>query len=85
MRILYSPQFHKKFHRLPANIQSLFRKQEKIFLQNWKDSRLQTKKLKGYSFGFSFRITRRYRVIFIFVKQETVLLAEIGHRKDIYR
>lgn len=63
MKILYSPQFHKKFHQFPAAVQSLYRKQEKIFLENWKDSRLHVKKLKGYPYGFSFRITRKHRVI----------------------
>ena len=33
----------------------------------------------------SFRITRNYRVLFVFVQPETVLFATIGDRKDIYR
>lgn len=84
MKILYSPQFRKKFHKFPLAVQTYYCKQEQIFLENWKDSRLHIKKLKGYPFAFSFRITRSYRVIFIFVEQDTVLFSEIGHRKDIY-
>jgi len=34
---------------------------------------------------FSFRITRVYRVLFVFIKPDTVLFATIGHRKAIYR
>ncbi len=85
MRIIYSGEFRKRFYKLPPEIQNLYRKQENIFKYNWSDSRLKIKKLKGFPFSFSFRITRNYRVLFLFVNQETTLFATIGHRKDIYR
>lgn len=85
MKILYSPQFRKKFHKFPPIVQNYYRKQERIFQENWRDARLHLKKLRGYPFAFSFRITRSYRVIFIFVEQNAVLFSEIGHRKDIYK
>lgn len=85
MNIVFADEFVKQFHKLPTEIQGLYRKQETIFRANWRDSRLQTKKLKDHPYPFSFRITRHYRVLFIFVKSDTALFATIGHRRDIYR
>lgn len=85
MIIAYTREFQKEFHRLSLRTKSLFRKQESIFKQNWKDSRLHTKKLKGDRLTFSFRITRLYRVLFIFTSPNNALFVTIGHRKDIYR
>lgn len=85
MNIVYADEFVKQFRKLPRNVQNGFRGQERIFKKNWCDSRLHTKKLKGAPQVFSFRITRAYRALFVFVEQNTVLLASIGHRKDIYR
>ncbi|MDO8626682.1 MAG: hypothetical protein Q7K39_04520 [Candidatus Magasanikbacteria bacterium] len=85
MKILYAEEFYKRFHKLPLNIQDKFREQELFFKTSWRDPRLHTKKLKGETAAFSFRITREYRVLFMFVAPETALLATIGHRKDVYR
>jgi len=85
MKIVYAEEFLKQFKKLPADIQQKFHHQEIIFRSNWRDPRLHIKKLKGESATFSFRITRLYRVLFIFVESETALLATIGHRKDVYR
>ena len=84
MNIVYANEFKKKFRRLPLNIQKMYRGQEFIFKLNWQDSRLHTKKLSGHPFPFSFRITRRYRVLFMFVEDNTALFATIGHRRDVY-
>ncbi|KKS94437.1 MAG: hypothetical protein UV70_C0001G0051 [Parcubacteria group bacterium GW2011_GWA2_43_13] len=35
--------------------------------------------------AFSFRITREYRVIFVFIESGVALFVTIGHRKDVYR
>lgn len=85
MKILYTEEFQKQFQKLPLEIQRLYRTQEQRFKQNWRDSRLHPKKLRYFPFPFSFRITRRYRVFFIFVDKDTALFATIGHRKDSYR
>ncbi|MDP3740948.1 MAG: hypothetical protein Q8R08_01310 [bacterium] len=85
MRILCADEFSKQLDKLPDEAQRHYRKQEQIFLRNWKDPRLHIKKLTGHALAFSFRITRRYRVIFNFVAEETALFLTIGHRKDIYR
>lgn len=50
------------------------------------DVRLHTKRLSGEFTGFlSFRINRDWRVIFLFENPQTIILQEVGHRKDIYR
>lgn len=85
MNVIYAEEFVKRFRNLPGEIQHLFRTQEDRFKENWRDPRLQIKKLKDHPFPFSFRITRRYRVLFTFVGINTVLFATIGSRKDIYR
>lgn len=84
MKVIYSREFAKDFRKLPIEIQKLFRKQEALLKKNWKDSRLKVKKLIEHRLAFSFRVTRDYRVLFAFVESETILLANIGHRKDIY-
>lgn len=61
MRIIYAAEFRKQFRKLPQDIQRLYRRQELIFRENWRDPRLHTKKLTDHPFPFSFRITRGRR------------------------
>lgn len=37
MKILYSEEFRKDFYKLPARIQAVYQKQEKIFIENQRD------------------------------------------------
>lgn len=85
MKIVYAEEFWKQFQKLPAEIQDQYRKQEALFRENWQDARLHAKKLHGHPVTFSFRITRNYRVLFLFVDDQVALFATIGHRKDAYR
>lgn len=85
MRIVYAEEFQKQFQKLPERVKKLYRRQELRFQKSWSDPRLQVKKLKDHPFPFSFRITRKYRVLFTFIDAETALFCTIGHRKDIYR
>ena len=42
--------------------------------------------LKGKLAGFySFRLTREWRVIFLFQDEETIHLIKVGNRKEIYK
>jgi len=83
MKIFYSQRFGKDLVSFPAGIKRIYKKQENIFLVNWKDTRLHTKGVVGASL-FSFRVTRNYRVLFRFISNDSVLFAAIGHRKDVY-
>ena len=85
MNIYYSSDFRKVFARLSVSIQKLYQRQENLFRGNRRDSRLHVKKLKGQEMTFSFRITRRYRVLFILVNNDSALFATIDHRKDAYK
>lgn len=85
MRIVYAEEFAKQLRKLPPGIQRLYRKQEAIFRQDWRDPRLHVKKLRGEPLTFSLRVTREYRVLFLFVENDVALFATIGHRKDVYR
>ena len=84
MKIFHNEEFSKNLKRLPKSTQKLYKRQEKIFLINWRDPRLHSKRLKGDDPVFSFRITRKYRVLFRFADENSVLFVSIGHRKDIY-
>lgn len=48
MRIVYAEEFRKQFSKLPREIQRLYRTQENRFRKNWRDRRLQIKKLTGH-------------------------------------
>ena len=58
-----------------------------IFLQqNPYDTRLHTKRLSARLTGLlSFRIGRDWRVLFRFLDEETIMLVDVGHRRDMYR
>ncbi|MDO8650508.1 MAG: type II toxin-antitoxin system mRNA interferase toxin, RelE/StbE family [Candidatus Berkelbacteria bacterium] len=83
MRLIKTADFKKDLKSLPKDILVIITKQEKIFLKNWIDSRLHTKRIKELKGVFSFRITRQYRVLFRF-EEETAVFFKIGHRKDVY-
>ena len=83
MDIRKAENFLGYFSKLPNEIKDIYKKQEEIFLENWLDPRLHSKRLKELNGVFSFRITRRYRVLFHFKNKEAIFFS-IGHRKDIY-
>lgn len=82
MKIIYSPKFLRSFAKLPKDIQDEFRNRENIFRENQFDSRLKTHKLRGRE-DWSFVVTYKIRVIFIFEKGR-VLLVNIGDH-SMYR
>jgi len=84
MTIHKTQDFIDNFGKLPSEIKKLYRKQETIFKADWLNSRLHIKRNKELKGVYSFRITRRYRVLFYFREGEAVFFS-IGHRKDIYR
>lgn len=86
MRIVYSEDFLKSAKTAPKPIQKKLASLLEIFQINPFHSKLHTKPLVGKLKGFySFRITRDWRVIFIFLNPQTISLIAIAHRKDIYR
>lgn len=86
MILLKTKNYKKSSSSLSKKDKILLISQEKLLIKDMYDSKLHTKKLKGFVDDkvFSFRITRVYRGIFRLQNQEIVLFA-IGYRKDIYR
>lgn len=82
MEIIKTDDFNQAFGKLPKEIQRLYFTQETRFKENWHDARLHIKKVRALLFVLSFRITRRYRVLFYFQNTETAIFFEIDHRKD---
>jgi len=83
-------QFHKVFIKnfklLPVHIKKKSIELEEIFRENPFHPVLYVKPLKGKLKGlYSFRITREYRIIFIFTSKDEVSFLNVKHRKDIYR
>ena len=83
MTVHKTGDFVRNLKKLPADARKLFAKQENIFKENWLDPRLHTKRVRELPGAYSFRVTRRYRVLFYFRDTEAVFFA-VGHRKDIY-
>jgi addiction module RelE/StbE family toxin len=86
MRVVYSREFVKQVTILPKKTQEMLDALLQILSKNPFYPTLHTKSLKSELSGmFSFRITRDWRVIFIFDDNDTIRLLKVGNRKDIYR
>ncbi|MBI5135514.1 hypothetical protein HZA86_04770 [Candidatus Uhrbacteria bacterium] len=86
MTIEYSSNFVRSFRRLLIDIQRLAIEQERIFRLNPIDSRLHAKPLRGRLKGlWSFRVTRRYRVLYAWKAKNSALFYEIEHRRFVYQ
>lgn len=84
MAIRETEDFRNDLEDLPSEIKGLFQRQRTIFQENWLHPQLHTKRVKELPGVYSFRITRRYRVLFYFRNDEAIFF-KIGHRKDIYK
>ncbi len=86
MILLKTKNYKKSSTSLEKKDMVLLSIQEKLLEKNIFDSKLHTKKLKGFPDDhiYSFRITRTYRGIFR-LSGDNVILFAIGHRKDIYK
>lgn len=86
MKIVYSGDFAKSVKLTPKQIQKKLAGLLEILQNDPFHPKLHTKPLVGKLRGFySFRATRDWRTIFVFLNSETISLISIAHRKDIYR
>lgn len=85
MKIIETSRFQKALRVIDKAAQTDYQHQKTIFNNNWRDSRLHVKKLVDLDGVYSFRVSRRYRVLFYFQDNQIVVFFIIGHRKDIYR
>lgn len=80
-----SNRFEKSYSKLPKEVKELAKKKEFIFRDNPFDPRLDTHKLHGKDKDiWSFSITGKYRIKFIFISESDVLFLEVGTH-DIYK
>jgi len=86
MRIVYSRDFLKQAATLPKKTQEMLDTLLRVLSKDPFYPTLHTKRLKGeLKSMLSFRITRDWRVIFLFETSDRIKLIAIGNRKDIYR
>lgn len=87
MKILYSRGFIKSSKSLPKSAKTKLSSLLEILKRDLFNPKFHLKPLAGRLKGYySIRITREWRVIFIFLdKNETIYLVNAGHRKDIYK
>ena len=83
--IILTEEFEKRYRELLPEIQKKAEKQERFFRQNPFHPSLHTEKLypKGKEV-WSFRVDRRYRIIFRFLNNDKVLFLTIGPHSWIY-
>lgn len=84
MEVVRTTEFQRSLQKLPPDAQKIYETQERRFRENWRDPRLHLKKVQGLKDALSFRVTRRYRVLFYLHSQESAVFFEIDHRKDVY-
>jgi mRNA-degrading endonuclease RelE of RelBE toxin-antitoxin system len=86
IEIFVTEEFQKRYRELPKIIQRKAEKQEKIFRQNPFHPSLHTEKLepKGKEV-WSFRIDKRYRIIFRFINGNKVRFLTVGPHDWIYK
>jgi addiction module RelE/StbE family toxin len=86
MRIVHSKGFLKVVSHLSAQIQKKPDDLVAILAENPFHPLPHSKQLTGkLDQAYSFRITRDWRVIYVFETDDTIRLVTVGHRKEIYR
>lgn len=84
--IFYTEEFDKRYNKLPAVIQRKAEKQEKIFRRNQWYPSLNTEKLTPKNKElWSFRIDRRSRILFRFLKENEIVFLTVGSHDWIYK
>ena len=80
-----SKWFEKSYKKLPKFVKELAKKKETVFRLNPFDPRLETHKLHGKDKdSWSFSITHKYRIKFLFLTDNKILFLDIG-KHDIYQ
>ena len=86
MKVLFTETFLKQVRALPNILQEHLDVCLHVLSKDPFYPSLHTKKLKGeLKHMLSFRVSRDWRVIFMFIASDKIKLFKIGNRKDIYR
>ena len=85
MNIDYSPEFARRFKKLPQELKFRVVEKEKIFRKNYRDFRLKTHKLSGKFKGrMAFWVDFKTRIIFSLINPRLAHFLSIGSH-DIYK
>lgn len=85
MEIIYSSKFAKDYRKLPNIIKANAEELEKVFRADPFHSKLKTHKLRGKLSGFfAFSIGYKYRIIFEFANERSVVYFHAVGGHDIY-
>lgn len=86
VKVIYTDEFVKAYNKLSLTVQKKAEKQEKIFIKNQFHPSLNTEKLQPKNREvWSFRIDRKYRILFRFLSKNQVLFLTIGPHDWIYK
>ena len=86
IEIFITKEFTKNYQRLPLNIKRKAEAKEKLFKENPFNPLLHTEKLYPKSKEvWSFRIDRKYRIIFKFKDFRQAVFMTVGPHSWIYR
>lgn len=84
--ILLTEEFRKRYHKLPQAIRDHAKKQQLIFSENSFHPSLHVEKLAPHRKEvWSFRVDRKYRILFRYIDGNTVLFLAIGPHDWIYK
>ena len=82
MRIYFSSKFEREYKKLPREAKEDAEDKEKLFRINPFGPTLRTHKLTGKLKDYwSFSISPKYRIIFEFVKEDTVWFHSVGSHR----
>jgi len=86
IEVFITKEFRENYQKLPTPIQKKAEKQEKLFRRNPFHPSLNTEKLEPKNKQvWSFRIDRKYRIIFRFIDSDRALFLTVGPHDWIYK
>ena len=86
MRILFSEEFKGQYNRLPREIKRKADKQQRLFRNNPFHPSLNTEELAPKERAlWTFRVDRKYHVVFRYIDGAAILALSIGPHDWIYK
>ena len=77
--IYYKPTFIRQYKKLPIDLKEEVKDKIELFKNSDNHKKLKTHKLKGKLKGFcSFSVNYKYRIVFIYEKNNSVSLLAVG-------
>ena len=86
MEIRFTPEFEKRYRKLPLSVKIKAEKQIVFFEENPLHPSLNVEKLNPKSKEFwSLRVDKKYRIVFKFLKEDLVIFYNVGEHDWIYK